>query len=138
MFNIGSGEVLVILLVGLIVLGPAKLPGAVRQVGRFAGEVRRIGASFRQELRDAVEEPIQQTKATLAAADPRSAIKQAIANPSPSDSAKKPPANSRKPATTADTDAKPATTADTDAKPAATAGPDDRTSSEAGAADGET
>ena len=75
MGNVGAGEILVILLVGLIVLGPTKLPHAVRQVGRFVGELRRIGAGFRQELRDAVEEPVMQTKATLAAADPRNVLK---------------------------------------------------------------
>ncbi len=75
--NLGGGEILVILLVGLVVLGPAKLPAAVRQVGRFVGEIRRMGAGFRQELNDALEEPITQTKKTLAAADPRAVVKNA-------------------------------------------------------------
>ena len=65
-----------ILLVGLIVLGPAKLPQAVQQIGRFINEIRRIGAGFAQELRDAVEEPIRQSEATLAAANPNNAISQ--------------------------------------------------------------
>ena len=72
MGNIGGGEILVILLVALIVLGPTKLPIALRQVGRFVGEMRRIGAGFQQELREATEplrEPIRDAKATLQAAD---------------------------------------------------------------------
>ena len=72
MGTVGGGEVLVILLVALIVLGPTKLPTAVRQVGRVLGEVRRIGAGFQQELREATEpirEPLRETKATLQAAD---------------------------------------------------------------------
>ncbi len=72
MGNLGGGEVLVILLVALVVLGPTKLPTALRQFGRFVGEVRRIGAGFQQELRDATEplsEPLRETKATLRAAD---------------------------------------------------------------------
>ncbi len=71
MGNVGSAELLVILLVGLLVLGPTKLPAAVRQVGRVVGEIRRISSGFRQEMREVVEEPIRETKATLAAADPR-------------------------------------------------------------------
>ena len=67
-----------ILLVGLIVLGPTKLPRAVQQIGRFIGEIRRISAGFAQELSDAVEEPIRQSEATLAAADPNKAISQSL------------------------------------------------------------
>lgn len=43
-----------ILVVALIVLGPERLPEAARQVGRFVGELRRIGAGFQAEMRDAM------------------------------------------------------------------------------------
>ena len=56
MFNVGGGELLVIVLVALIVLGPQRLPDAVRTVGRVVGEVRRISSGFQQELRDAFED----------------------------------------------------------------------------------
>ena len=68
MGNLGGGEMLVILLVALVVLGPTKLPTAIRQVGRVVGELRRIGAGFQQELREATE-PLRETQATLKAAD---------------------------------------------------------------------
>ena len=68
MGNLGGGEILVILLIGLIVLGPTKLPDAARQVGRFATEIRKIGAGFQREMREAMQEPIDETKATLKAA----------------------------------------------------------------------
>ncbi|HEY7070930.1 MAG TPA: Sec-independent protein translocase protein TatB [Acidimicrobiales bacterium] len=55
MFNVGGGELLVIMLLALIVLGPQKLPGAVRQAGRVMGEVRRISSGFQQELKDAFD-----------------------------------------------------------------------------------
>ena len=74
MGNVGGAEVLVILLVALIVLGPTKLPTAIRQVGRVVGEIRRIGAGFQQELREATQ-PIKETAATLKAADPRTLVK---------------------------------------------------------------
>lgn len=50
MFNVGAGELLGILALALIVLGPERLPGTVRQVGRAVGEVRRIVAGFQDEL----------------------------------------------------------------------------------------
>ncbi len=56
MFNIGGGELLVIVLIALIVLGPQRLPDAMRTFGRVVGEVRRISSGFQQELRDAFEE----------------------------------------------------------------------------------
>ena len=70
MGNLGGGEILVILLVALIVLGPTKLPPAIRQVGKVVGEIRRIGQGFQQELREAAK-PLQEATADLRAADKR-------------------------------------------------------------------
>ena len=55
MFNIGGGEVLVILLIALIVLGPDKLPNAARQAGKYLGDFRRMLTGFQRELRDAMD-----------------------------------------------------------------------------------
>ena len=60
-FNIGTGELLVILLVALIVLGPTKLPEAARNVGKALGELRRVSTGFQAELRDALHEPLEGT-----------------------------------------------------------------------------
>ena len=65
MFNVGTPELLVILLVALIVLGPSKLPDAARQVGKFVGELRRMSSGFQDELRDAMQEPVTSAKQTL-------------------------------------------------------------------------
>ena len=59
MGNLGSGELLVIFFVALIVLGPNKLPEAARQVGRAVNEVRRISGGFQREMREAMKEPIE-------------------------------------------------------------------------------
>jgi sec-independent protein translocase protein TatB len=56
MFNVGGGELLVIMLIALIVLGPQRLPAAIRTVGRVMGELRRISSGFQQELRQAFED----------------------------------------------------------------------------------
>ena len=58
MFNIGGAELLVILLVALLVLGPNKLPQAARQVGHFLGEFRRIADGFQAELKSAMDDPL--------------------------------------------------------------------------------
>jgi Tat protein translocase TatB subunit len=56
MFNVGGGEILVILLLALIVLGPQRLPGAARQVGKAMGELRRVSNGFQAELRAAIDD----------------------------------------------------------------------------------
>lgn len=61
MFNVGGGEVLVVLLVALIFLGPHRLPDAARQVGKFMAEMRRMSNGFQSELRNALDEPLQST-----------------------------------------------------------------------------
>ena len=70
MLNLGTGEVLVILVVALLVLGPDKLPGAARQAGRWLGELRRLSSGFQAELRDALQEPVDQTPKPTAAVPP--------------------------------------------------------------------
>lgn len=74
MGNLGGQEILVILLVGLIVLGPTKLPAAIRQAGRFAAETRRVAAGFKREFQEALGEPLAESKAMLRAADPRTSV----------------------------------------------------------------
>lgn len=68
MFNVGTAELLVILLVALLVLGPTKLPDAARQFGRAVGELRRLSSGFQAEMRDALREPVDGTPTTAASA----------------------------------------------------------------------
>lgn len=56
MFNVGGMELIVIGVVALVVLGPDKLPGALRQLGTFIGELRRISGGFQTDLRSALAE----------------------------------------------------------------------------------
>ena len=55
MFNIGGGELLVILLIALIVLGPQRLPDAARQVGKTMGDLRRLSSGFQNEMKSALD-----------------------------------------------------------------------------------
>jgi sec-independent protein translocase protein TatB len=64
-FNVTGGELVIILLVALIVLGPEKLPDAIRKVGRVYGELRRMSAGFQSELKDALDEPLREVRDTM-------------------------------------------------------------------------
>lgn len=69
MFNVGGGELLVIALIALIVLGPERLPEAARTVGKVMGEIRRLSTGFQDEVRHAFDEG---DAPTAAAATPAS------------------------------------------------------------------
>lgn len=57
MFGIGLPELLVILVVALLVFGPAKLPELARSLGRGLAEFRRASTDLRQSLNEATQEP---------------------------------------------------------------------------------
>src|SRR5690349_20017007 len=62
MFNVGGPEVLVILLVALIALGPSQLPEAARKVGQVMSEIRKVSTNFQRELTFAFEMEEQKAK----------------------------------------------------------------------------
>lgn len=55
MFGIGMTELLVILVIGLVVLGPKKLPELARTLGRGLAEFRRASTEMRREFLDVAE-----------------------------------------------------------------------------------
>ena len=50
MFNIGMPELVIILAVALIVLGPNRLPEVARMLGKALAEFRKATSGFTQEL----------------------------------------------------------------------------------------
>lgn len=50
MFGISTAELIIIMLVALIVLGPAKLPGIARSLGKALGEFRRVTTDVQRTL----------------------------------------------------------------------------------------
>lgn len=50
MFGIGTTELLIIMLVALLVLGPTKLPGIARSLGKALGEFRRVTTDVQRTL----------------------------------------------------------------------------------------
>lgn len=73
MLGVGWTEMLLIGIVALVVIGPKELPGLMQKLGKFAGQVRRMGSDFQRELnkttgldevknlRNAVTQPLKAT-----------------------------------------------------------------------------
>jgi Tat protein translocase TatB subunit len=53
MGSVGPMEVIIILVAGLLILGPKRLPEAAKQVGKAMAELRRVSSGFQAEMRDA-------------------------------------------------------------------------------------
>ena len=75
MFGIGAGEFIVILIVGLIVFGPGKLPEVGRAIGKGLREFRKAQAALSQTLNEVdinekksppVEKPLEDKKSVTA------------------------------------------------------------------------
>jgi sec-independent protein translocase protein TatB len=56
MFGIGMTELMVIFVIGLLVLGPKRLPELARSLGKSLAEFRRASTELRREFMDVAEE----------------------------------------------------------------------------------
>jgi Tat protein translocase TatB subunit len=101
MLNLGTGELLVIFLVALLVLGPNKLPDAARQMGRMVAELRRLSSGFQDEMRAAMQEPTTTPTLPPLLDEPAEASQPSL--PSPSSTTTTPPARRRRAPLRADT-----------------------------------
>ena len=50
MFDVGFTELLLVFVIGLLVLGPEKLPKVATQIGRWVGRARRTASHLRHQL----------------------------------------------------------------------------------------
>lgn len=64
MFNIQGSELIFLLLIALVVLGPEKLPDAVRKFGRTYAEFKKVANGFQGELRSVLDEPMREMRST--------------------------------------------------------------------------
>ena len=54
MFDIGASELLVIVIVAILVIGPSDMPKALKHAGRWIGKLRRMSSHFRAGLDEVV------------------------------------------------------------------------------------
>ncbi len=52
------------MLLALVVLGPEKLPEAMRKAGQMYGELKKMSSSFQSEFRSVLDEPVREVKET--------------------------------------------------------------------------
>lgn len=64
MFNLQGSEIIVILLLALVVLGPDKLPDAIRKFTQTYSEFKKMSSGFQSELKSALDEPMREMRAT--------------------------------------------------------------------------
>ena len=67
MFNLSGSEMIFLLLLALIVLGPEKLPEAVRKFGKAYAEFKKMSTGFQSELKTALDEPMREMRETAEA-----------------------------------------------------------------------
>ncbi len=56
MFDISAGELIIVGVVALIVIGPKELPGMLRSVGQAVAKVRRMAGEFQSQFSEAMRE----------------------------------------------------------------------------------
>jgi sec-independent protein translocase protein TatB len=56
MFDIGWSELLVIIVVAIVVVGPKELPRLMGTFGRYAGKLRRAAADFQRQFDEAMRD----------------------------------------------------------------------------------
>jgi len=68
MFDIGIGfsEILLLAVLVIIVVGPEELPGLLRTVGRYIGQVKRVADDFRAQVDDAIKDPMEEIQESIA------------------------------------------------------------------------
>lgn len=68
MGSIGAPEILVILVLALLVLGPERLPQAASTLGRWVGQLRRLTGSLQAEVQGVVDEVMRPANETATGA----------------------------------------------------------------------
>jgi sec-independent protein translocase protein TatB len=111
-FGIGLFELVMIAVIALLVLGPERLPGAMREVAKYMKQLRNLSNEFQSQFSDELK--------MLDEINPRRILNEAIDPNSPSATAAKPAAKAAA-ATAATTAAKPLAPKSVTPKPAAPA-----------------
>jgi sec-independent protein translocase protein TatB len=92
--SVGWGEILVLLLAGLFILGPERLPGAAAWIGKSIRKVREFATGARDQLRnemgpefDELRKPLENLR-ELRNFDPKRMVTQHLFNDEPANGTK--------------------------------------------------
>src|SRR5215831_7284321 len=55
MFDVGFGELVLLFVIGLLVLGPQRLPKVAAEIGKWVGRARRTATQLRRQLEREIE-----------------------------------------------------------------------------------
>lgn len=104
MFNLSGSEIVIILLLALVVLGPDKLPDAIRRFGRVYGELRRVSKGFQSEFKQAFDEPMRELRETaqMTTDAVKKVMDEPVEDPTPNEGDGVADSKADKPATTED------------------------------------
>jgi sec-independent protein translocase protein TatB len=87
--SIGWGEILVLVVAGLFILGPERLPAAAAWLGKTVRQIREFASGARDQLRsefgpefDELRQPLNELRG-LRGFDPRSAVRRTLLDDDP-------------------------------------------------------
>ncbi|MCU1390452.1 MAG: tatB [Ilumatobacteraceae bacterium] len=64
MFNLSGSELVFLVLIALVVLGPDKLPEAMRKAGKAYADFKRMTSGFQSEMKSVLDEPLRELRET--------------------------------------------------------------------------
>ena len=64
MFNLSGSELVFLVLIALVVLGPDKLPEAMRKAGKAYADFKKMTSGFQSEMRSVLDEPMRELRET--------------------------------------------------------------------------
>jgi len=63
-FNLSGSEIIFLIIIALVVLGPDKLPDAMRKAGKAYGDFKRMTSGFQNEMKSVLDEPMRELRET--------------------------------------------------------------------------
>ena len=64
MFNLSGSEVIFLIIIALVVLGPDKLPDAMRKAGKAYADFKKLTSGFQSEMKSVLDEPMRELRET--------------------------------------------------------------------------
>lgn len=64
MFNLSGSELVFLVIIALVVLGPDKLPEAMRKAGKAYAEFKKMTSGFQNEMKSVLDEPMRELRET--------------------------------------------------------------------------